>query len=95
MTRHRIHDAAFSDLPDGAATAALSPSTAPVAGDRFLRAREVCARVGLSRTSIWRAVRRGEFPSPRRLSVNAIAWLASEVEAWMASRAPTRAEGAP
>ena len=62
----------------------------PVApGDHYFRARDVQARVGLSRTTIWRLVRVGQFPAPRRLSANAIGWLASEVEAWIASRVPT------
>src|SRR5439155_2846707 len=70
-------------------------SAPPVTGDRYLRAREVCERVGLSRTTIWRQVRRGEFPTPRRLSANAIGWMASDVEAWIASRPTTRATVTP
>ena len=96
MRRHRIHDAAIRDgldslppSPDGSATAAPSPSAAPLTGDRMLRPREVFVRVGLSRTTIWRAVRRGDFPAPRRLSANAVGWRASEVDAWIASRTPT------
>lgn len=58
-------------------------------GDRILRPRQVSALVGLSRTTLWRAVRRGDFPAPRRLSANAIGWLASEVAGWIASRTPT------
>jgi prophage regulatory protein len=61
------------------------------AGDRILRSREVCTRVGLSRTTLWRAVRRGDFPAPRQLTANAIGWLASEIDAWIGSRTPTRA----
>jgi prophage regulatory protein len=57
--------------------------------DHILRAPEVRARVGLSRTSIWRAVRRGDFPAPCRLGPNAVGWRASAIEAWIASRAPT------
>lgn len=59
-------------------------------GDRLLRWPEVHTQTGLSRTTIWRLVRHGAFPAPRRLSTNAIAWLASEVAAWIASRASTR-----
>ena len=62
----------------------------PVAGDHFIRQREVCARLGVSRTWLFRHVRAGSFPSPRRLSENAVAYLASEVEAWMKSRPQTR-----
>src|SRR5439155_11748996 len=96
MSRHRIHGAAIRDdrgflppSPDGSATGAPSPSAVPIAGDRILRPREVFVRVGLSRTTIWRAVRRGDFPAPRRLSANAVGWRASDVDAWIASRTPT------
>lgn len=54
---------------------------------RVLRPRVVCERTGLSRTTIWRLVRRGEFPTPRRLSANAIGWIESEIDAWIATRA--------
>jgi len=60
-------------------------------GDRLLRWPEVHARTGLSRTTIWRLIRQQEFPASRRLSANTVAWLASEVDAWIAGRAPTRA----
>ena len=105
MRRHRIHDAAFSapldaaatrdgrgfltPSPDGSATVAPSPSAAPIAGDRILRPREVFVRVGLSRTTLWRAVRRGAFPAPCRLTANTVGWRASEVDAWIAARTPT------
>ena len=42
--------------------------------DTMLRAAEVMARVGLSRTTIWRRVRAGTFPAPVELGVNSIGW---------------------
>ncbi len=54
--------------------------------DRFLREPEVARVTGLSRSTRWRMERRGEFPRRRALSRNAVAWLASEIEAWMAER---------
>ena len=60
-------------------------------GNCILRLHAVRARVGLSRTSIWRAVRRGDFPAPRRLGLNSIGWVESEVASWIASRTSTRA----
>ena len=54
--------------------------------DRFLREPEVARVTGLSRTTRWRMERRGEFPRRRTISRNAVAWLASEIEAWMADR---------
>lgn len=55
---------------------------------RMLRLREVCHRTGLSRTTIWRLERRGEFPAHRQISQNAVGWLEREVSAWIESRGP-------
>lgn len=53
---------------------------------RAMRFPEVRARVGLSRTSIWRMERAGVFPKRRRLSSNAVCWVESEIEEWLRSR---------
>ena len=55
--------------------------------DHFLRAREVQKITALSRTTIWRLERAGKFPRRRQISQNAVAWLASEVQAWVDERA--------
>ena len=54
--------------------------------DRFLRCDEVLTRTGVSRTTIWRLERSGNFPARRRLSPNTVGWRESEVEEWIASR---------
>ena len=54
--------------------------------DQFLRLSEVSQRVGLSRSTIWRQERTGSFPKRRKISRNAVAWLQSEIEAWITSR---------
>jgi len=53
---------------------------------RFLRFPAVRARTGLSRTTIWRLERRGEFPRHRRISRNAVAWAEHEVGEWIRSK---------
>jgi predicted DNA-binding transcriptional regulator AlpA len=40
----------------------------------------------LSRTSIWRGVREGWFPSPVTVSPGRIAWFEDEVTSWLTSR---------
>jgi prophage regulatory protein len=40
----------------------------------------------LSRTSVWRGVREGWFPSPVTVSPGRIAWFEDEVTSWLASR---------
>jgi prophage regulatory protein len=56
--------------------------------ERLLRLPEVRARTGLGRTTLWRRELAGDFPRRRRLGPSAVAWLESEVEAWIASRPP-------
>ena len=57
--------------------------TSPV---RLLRCPEVCARTGLSRTTLWRLERQGQFPTRRVLTANTVGWLAAEVEEWIVTR---------
>ena len=53
---------------------------------RLISFREVAQRVGLSRSSVWRMERVGQFPKRRRLSVNRVAWWEPEIEEWLRSR---------
>lgn len=53
---------------------------------RLLRADEVVRRTGLSRTTIWRKERDGEFPRRVKLGGNSVAWREKEVEKWISSR---------
>lgn len=53
---------------------------------RFLRLADVRARVPYSRSTIYQLVAEGKFPKPIRLGERAVAWLESEVDAWIASR---------
>ena len=52
----------------------------------FLSRKQLCAMVGLSYPSIWELIRRGAFPPARRISRARVAWLRSEIIAWMKSR---------
>jgi len=61
--------------------------TLPLGMDEELwNIRTVVQKTGLSRATIYRYVRRNLFPPRRRLGPGRIAWLASEVQAWMHSR---------
>ena len=59
---------------------------------RLLRPKEVSAKIGLSKTTIWRAVRVGDFPCPLRLSGRAVGWLEAEVDEWIHTRVRTKSE---
>jgi prophage regulatory protein len=54
--------------------------------DELWSLRIVIAKTGLSRSSIYDFVAHGIFPRQRRLGPRRVAWLASEVRAWIASR---------
>jgi prophage regulatory protein len=53
---------------------------------RLLRFPAVRDRTGLSRSTIWRLERRGEFPRHRRISANAVAWVEEEVASWIRAK---------
>jgi prophage regulatory protein len=56
-------------------------------GDMFLRKPAVRERAGgASDTSIWRWVRDGRFPPPRKIGPRAVGWLKSEIDDWVAGR---------
>ncbi len=54
--------------------------------ERLLRLPDVEALVGLRKSSIYDAVKRGDFPRPIRLSRRAVCWPASAIEAWIQAR---------
>jgi prophage regulatory protein len=53
---------------------------------KFLRIRQVMQLTGLSRMTIYRLERDGEFPKRRRLGQNSVAWLESDIAAWADTR---------
>ena len=52
----------------------------------ILRTAAVTRLTGLSRTTIWRLERQGEFPSRVRLGVNSVGWREEEIARWINSR---------
>lgn len=53
---------------------------------RILRCRQVLARTGLSRSSLYALIGRGEFPSAVRLSQRSVGWLEHDVAQWIEAR---------
>lgn len=53
--------------------------------ERALRYPDVQAMTGMGRSTVWRRVREGEFPPPRRVG-GVTYWLHSEVVEWLRSR---------
>ncbi len=50
------------------------------------RPRDLPALTGLSKTTIWRLERAGNFPQRIQLSIGAVGYLISEIQAWLDSR---------
>ena len=50
------------------------------------RLRQVTARTGLARSTLYEAIKAGQFPSPVALGPRAVGWLESDIEAWIAAR---------
>ena len=44
----------------------------------------------LGRTSIYDGIRKGDFPKPIKLGVRRVAWVASEIDAYLAERIAER-----
>jgi prophage regulatory protein len=55
----------------------------PLELDRIIRRPELLRVTGLSAATIFRLIRRSEFPAPVELSRNARGWKASHVQAWL------------
>lgn len=54
--------------------------------ERFLRVAEITLATGLSRSTLWRLERRGEFPHRYQLGPNSVGWRESQVNTWLKNR---------
>lgn len=59
-------------------------------GLRYIRLREVCARVGIRPSAVYHLISLGRFPKQVKLSERTSAWIESEVEAFMDARITER-----
>ena len=60
----------------------------------FLRLKHVKAASGMSRSWIYEAIRRGEFPAPIQLGVRAVAWDSAAIANWQVARILQRSKTA-
>ena len=59
---------------------------------QILRLKDVVELVGLSKTTIWRRMRAGEFPPALRLGgpqTRAVGWKMTDLETWLEERGIT------
>lgn len=58
--------------------------------ESFLRLTTVKARTGLSRSTVYRRVAEGRFPSPIPLGGRSVGWLDSDINEWMSQQVRLR-----
>ena len=58
--------------------------------DRILPWSQVKVICGLSRTTVWRMQKSGDFPASVQVSTNRVGWWQSELLAWRRARIPRR-----
>ena len=66
------------------------PSPFDALEDRILPWSQVKVICGLSRTTIWRMQKTGDFPACVQVSQNRVGWWQSELLAWKRARTPRR-----
>ena len=54
--------------------------------NEILRKPRVLALIGIGNTSLYEAIKRGDFPAPVKLGVRAVGWRRSDIESWLDSR---------
>lgn len=54
--------------------------------NEFFRWPRVRQLTGLSRSTVWRLEKSGQFPARRKLSANSVGWSLIELQEWMQSR---------
>ena len=68
---------------------AAPPNRKPGMEPQILRVADVLAMTGLSRTTLWRRIKSGDFPPPILLGgpgSRAVGWRRAEVQAWIDER---------
>lgn len=54
--------------------------------EKIVRAHELQEWIGLSRTTVWRLIKLGDFPAPIRLHGAAVAWRECDINEWLNTR---------
>jgi len=62
------------------------PKRIELMSNNILRRPAVEAKTGLSRSTIYEMMSRGEFPKPIQLGKRAVGWPESALDAWLESR---------
>ena len=57
---------------------------------RVIRIQDVCDKIALSRTSLWRLCKTTDFPRPIQLGGRVAGFLEYEIDAWLEQQAAQR-----
>ena len=52
----------------------------------ILRRKQVEARTGLSRSTIYERIKAGTFPAPISIGAKAVGWIESEIDSWLTAQ---------
>lgn len=52
----------------------------------ILRRKQVEARTGLSRSTIYERIKTGTFPAPVSIGAKAVGWIESEIDSWLTAQ---------
>jgi len=59
----------------------------------ILRLKQVTARTGLARSTIYERIKAGGFPAQISLGARAVGWLEADVQAWIAAQVQRSRQG--
>lgn len=54
--------------------------------NKLIPLKEVISMTSLSSTTIWREEKANRFPRRRKIGLNRVAWLKSEIEEWISEK---------
>ena len=73
-------------MPESNISKISAPAPVAPPDEEFWSLKIVKTKTGLSRSTIYAYIATGAFPAQRRLGRRRVAWLSSEIRAWIASR---------
>lgn len=90
----KVAEKIIAKLPEAPPASAPTPTPHPVERiptweddpERILRPAEVSKKLGISKTTLWRLEREGDFPKRRRISSFMVGWIKRDIDNWIRSR---------
>lgn len=53
---------------------------------QVIRPKQLCKKLGFSRSTLWRLQKTSDFPKAYKVSERAVGWNSDEIEVWFAKR---------